>query len=189
MNAKQSLTIGIDIDGTVTDPGSMVPMMNESFGKNLRYEECVDYNLATIYNISEAEFVHWLEQNGERLYREAPLHGTADQVLRNWYNRHRLIYISAREQKHLAVTEDWFHRHAVPYHEIALLGSHDKLAAAKERNVDLFIEDRLENALQLAESLQIPIFLFDTPYNQSPLPPLIRRVTSWQEIAELIDQL
>jgi uncharacterized HAD superfamily protein len=188
MRREKSLTIGIDIDGTVTDPSSIVPLMNECFGKNLRYEDCTDYNLATVYDITEEEFLQWLDQYGERLYDVAPVHGTAGEILRKWHQTHRLIYISAREARHLDVTLAWFERYRIPFHEIDLIGSHDKLQAARKWQVDLFIEDRLENALQLSEALQIPVFLFDTPYNQGSLPNLVYRVTSWDEVHAKMEQ-
>jgi uncharacterized HAD superfamily protein len=188
MRPEKSLTIGIDIDGTVTDPSSIVPLMNESFGKNLRYEDCTDYNLATVYDITEQEFLQWLDQYGERLYDVAPVHGTAGEILRQWHRKHRLIYISAREARHLDVTLRWFERYRIPFHEIDLIGSHDKLQAARKWQVDLFIEDRLENALQLSEALQIPVFLFDTPYNQGSLPKLVYRVRSWDEVHAKMEQ-
>lgn len=186
MKSERTLTIGIDIDGTVTDPSSIVPLMNESFGKNLRFDECIDYNLATVYQISDQEFVDWLQKHGERLYDVAPVHGNADQILRQWHRHHQLIYISAREEKLMPVTLNWFSRYQIPFHQIELIGSHDKLAAAKKWQLDLFIEDRLENALQISEALQIPVFMFDTPYNQGELPRLVHRVRSWEEVAEQI---
>jgi uncharacterized HAD superfamily protein len=189
MKPENVLTIGIDIDGTVTSPSSIVPLMNESFGKDLRYEDCLEYNLANVYKITEEEFVAWLDQNGERLYDEAPVHGTADQILRDWHEKYKLVYISAREARHLDVTLNWFSRYQIPYHEIDLVGTHDKLTSAQKWKVDLFLEDRLENALQLSEALQIPVFLFDTPYNQGPLPDLIQRVSSWDEVQEKVKLL
>jgi uncharacterized HAD superfamily protein len=189
MKPERSLTIGIDIDGTVTDPSSIVPLMNESFGKNLRFDECTDYNLAAVYDITEEAFMQWLDQHGERLYDEAPVHGTADQILRQWHQVHRLVYISAREARHRDITLAWFERYGIPFHEIDLIGSHDKLHAARKWQVDLFIEDRLENALQLSEALHIPVFLFDTPYNQGALPQLVHRVSSWDEVHAKIGQM
>ncbi|MGG4442557.1 5' nucleotidase, NT5C type [Brevibacillus fortis] len=189
MKPDKILTIGIDIDGTVTSPSSIVPLMNESFGRDLRYEDCVEYNLANVYQITDAEFETWLDQNGERLYDGAPVHGIADQVLRDWSSSHKLVYISAREDRHRDVTLQWFARYNIPHHEVDLIGSHDKLSAARKWGVDLFLEDRLENALQLSEALQIPVFLFDTPYNQASLPPLIHRVTSWEEVAQKVNEL
>ncbi|WP_134686991.1 hypothetical protein [Brevibacillus migulae] len=191
MKREKSLTIGIDIDGTVTDPGSIVPLMNEAFGKNLAYAECREYNLARVYNISDEEFVDWLDEYGPRLYREAPVHGMADMVLQTWHQQqlHQLVYISAREDKHRDVTLQWFERYAIPYHHIELIGSHDKLSAAKRWNVDLFLEDRRENALQLSEELGIPVLLFDTPYNQGELPALVRRIYSWDEVAAIVKEM
>ncbi|MFD2370899.1 hypothetical protein ACFSO0_13270 [Brevibacillus sp. GCM10020057] len=189
MKPEKVLTIGIDIDGTVTSPSSIVPLMNESFGKDLRYEDCYEYNLANVYQITDEEFDRWLDENGERLYDEAPVHGNADHILRSWHSRFKLVYISARESRHRDVTINWFVRYDIPYHEIDLIGSHDKLSAAKRWGVDLFLEDRLENALQLSEGLQIPVFLFDTPYNQGALPPLIHRVATWNEVQEKVQLL
>lgn len=188
MKPKKSLTIGIDIDGTVTDPGSLVPLMNEAFGKNLAYADCKEYNLARVYDISDEQFEEWLDKYGYRLYDEAPIHGNADQVLQAWQPKHRLVYISAREDKHMDVTLNWFSRYRIPFHQIELIGSHDKCSAAKKWQVDLFLEDRLENAVQLSEELQIPVLLFDTPYNQGKLPPLIRRIFSWDEAPAIVRQ-
>ncbi|WNC13228.1 5' nucleotidase, NT5C type [Brevibacillus brevis] len=189
MRPDKVLTIGIDIDGTVTSPSSIVPMMNESFGKDLRYEDCYEYNLANVYNITDEEFDQWLEDNGERLYDEAPVHGSADRILQSWHPHYKLVYISAREARHRDVTINWFSRYSIPYHEVDLIGSHDKLAAAKRWGVDLFLEDRLENALQLSQALQIPVFLFDTPYNQGELPSLIHRVSTWEEVHDYVERL
>jgi len=191
MKREKSLTIGIDIDGTVTDPGSIVPLMNEAFGKNLAYADCREYNLARVYNISDEEFMVWLDEYGPRLYREAPVHGLADTVLQALHQQrlHQLVYISAREDKHRDVTLEWFERYDIPYHQIELIGSHDKCTAATKWKIDLFLEDRLENALQLSEELGIPVLLFDTPYNQGELPPLVRRIFSWDEVAAIVKQM
>ncbi|MGE7271571.1 5' nucleotidase, NT5C type [Brevibacillus panacihumi] len=189
MKSGKVLTIGIDIDGTVTSPSSIVPLMNECFGKNLRYEDCLEYNLANIYKITDEEFADWLDQYGERLYHEAPVHGNADQILRSWHQEHKLIYISAREDRHREVTLNWFSRYHIPYDEVDLIGSHDKLASARKWEVNLFLEDRLENALQLSEELEIPVFLFDTPYNQGVLPDFIHRVYTWEEVNHKVKQL
>ncbi len=189
MNPCKTLTIGIDIDGTVTDPGSILPFMNQAFGKNLSLRDCIEYNLANVYGIPEDEFVKWLDEEGEELYRHATLHHQADEILKQWHQNHRLVYISARAEKHLAVTCEWFDKFGIPYHSIDLIGSHDKLQSAQKWGVEVFLEDRLENAVQLSEELQIPVLLFDTPYNQGKLPSLVKRIFSWQEGNHLLSSL
>lgn len=189
MKPYKNLTIGIDIDGTVTDPGSILPFMNETFGKNLSLADCFEYNLATVYGIPEADFDRWLDEQGEHIYRSAILHLDADVILQQWYQTHRLVYISARETKHQAVTNEWLQQFNIPFHAVDCMGSHDKISSAKRWGVELFLEDRKENAIQIAEELKIPVFLFDTPYNQGTLPTLVKRISSWKEGHSLLDTL
>jgi|GEM_PF-2490169 len=40
MKATRIPTIGIEMDGTVASPRNIVSLMNECFGKDLRYEDC-----------------------------------------------------------------------------------------------------------------------------------------------------
>ncbi|WP_232700122.1 hypothetical protein [Brevibacillus daliensis] len=186
---KNSLKIGIDIDGTVTHPASLVPFLNKAFGKNLALSDCYQYNLATIYEISDEEFDQWLLGNSREVYSNSGVHGTAGDILRNWSSVHELIYISARQQSDMEVTTQWFTDNQIPFHQIDLIGCHNKLEAARNRQVQLFMEDRLENALQLAEELYIPVILFNTPYNQATLPELVHRVHHWDEAASLVHQI
>jgi uncharacterized protein len=67
------------------------------------------------------------------------------------------------------------------YHHIELIGSHDKISTAKKHGVDIFFEDKHDNAVAISEELSIPVLLFNTPYNQKPLPGGVIRVNDWQE--------
>lgn len=189
MKTDKNLTIGIDIDGTVTCPSSLLPHLNQAFGKNLSLADCLEYDLANVYGVAAEEMNAWFAKNSDMLCRVAPVHGDADLILREWYKKHKLVYISARHQADWDATLHWFAARAIPHHHIELIGSHDKVTAAKRWNVDMFIEDRLENALQLAEELSIPVFLFDTPYNQAKLPELVRRIYDWRELEKLVWQM
>lgn len=51
---------------------------------------------------------------------------------------------------------------------------------------DLFIEDRYENALQLAQA-GFEVLLIDCHYNQGDLPSNVTRVKHWIQIEKLID--
>ncbi|MGE5701381.1 MAG: hypothetical protein ACM32O_02540 [Clostridia bacterium] len=182
MKRENNLTIGIDIDGTVTCPSSLLPYLNQAFGKNLRLADCLEYNLANVYGIPDDQMNRWFAENSDWMCRVAPVHGEADRVLRQWHQAHQLVYISARQVQDMDATLYWFQAKNIPYHHIDLIGSHNKLESAKRWNVDMFIEDRLENALQLSEELSIPVYLFDTPYNQGKLPELVHRVYTWRDV-------
>jgi len=50
------------------------------------------------------------------------------------------------------------------------------------------MEDRLENAVQIAEDTFIPVILFDAPYNRKAVPNNVIRVASWNEAVQEIQK-
>ena len=67
--------------------------------------------------------------------------------------------------------------------DLHMLGSHYKVEKAKELDCDIFVEDRYENAVELALS-GFQVLLMDCSYNRKPLIPGITRVTSWLDVHE-----
>ncbi|HEY8342835.1 MAG TPA: hypothetical protein VIK75_07560 [Calditerricola sp.] len=184
---SRTLRLGIDIDGTVTNPASFLSHLNRAFGKRLLYPQVRQYDLVPLYEITPEAFWRWYERHSADVYRTSPPSPFARDVLHRLARQHTLIYISAREPEHYDLTVQWFEAQRIPYHKIILLGSHDKVDEARRQKVALFIEDRYENACALAEALQVPVLLFDTPYNQGPLPSLVTRIRSWREVPAYVD--
>jgi uncharacterized HAD superfamily protein len=172
---------GIDIDGTVTSPTAIIPFINKAFDLNILYEDVNQYELTPFVNVSEEEFAKWFVENEPIIYRDSPPANGAAQVLNKWKNKHDLIFISARGPHLLDVTKEWFFQQEITFHDIELVGSHDKVAAVKKRQIDIFFEDKHDNAVMIHEGCQIPVILFDTPYNQDPLPKGVIRVRDWRE--------
>jgi len=56
---------------------------------------------------------------------------------------------------------------------------------ARKMKLDLLVEDELHVALA-AVKVPIPILLFDRPWNQGDLPPGITRVTTWDQVLNLV---
>ncbi|WP_246945852.1 hypothetical protein [Bacillus pinisoli] len=174
--------LGIDIDGTITCPTSFIPYINRSFNLNLSLKDLTIYDLSKIIGISSSEFNNWMKENESDIYSNAKLvdeHVMA--VLNKWYEEHKLIFISARSQDYLDVTQNWFSHTKVPNHHIELIGSHNKLEAVKRHDIDVFFEDKHDNACDISEECDIPVLLFNTPYNQDPVPKKVIRVNNWQE--------
>lgn len=92
-----------------------------------------------------------------------------------------MYFISARGSHLQQVTEEWFLENALEFDHIELIGNHDKIEAAKKYEVDIFLEDKHDNAVMIHEACGIPVILFDTPYNQDPLPNGVIRVRNWIE--------
>lgn len=180
---------GIDIDGTVTCPTSLLPHINEQFGCNLCLDDIKEYDLTKAFPISEKEFYDWYMTAESVIYATSPAQEYAKMILSEWQKRYELYYISARGENVLDCTRQWFDTKEIPYDHIELIGSHHKIEAAKKFKVDAFFEDKHDNAVEIHEELNIPVLLFDTPYNREPIPEGVIRVYGWKEADEWIKKL
>lgn len=172
---------GIDIDGTVTSPASLLPYINQAFGLNITMEDVKQYDLNPIVNVSENEFAAWFMKNEPIIYAGSPIAKDAAAVLNKWKNIYELHFISARGPQLLDITKKWFKENQITYDEIELIGSHDKIESAKKHKVDIFFEDKHDNAVMIHEECGIPVLLFDTPYNRDPIPDGVIRIYNWMD--------
>ncbi|MBM7650027.1 putative HAD superfamily protein [Bacillus ectoiniformans] len=178
---------GIDIDGTVTCPTSLIPFINEDFSLNITLDDIKQYDLSKALNISPERFRDWFNEREPVIYSCSPLANGAELVLNKWKKQFQLYFISARRSHLFEVTEQWFHEKDIWYDHIELIGSHDKLKAAKAHNVDIFFEDKHDNAVMIHEEINIPVLLFNTPYNQDPIPEGVIRVNNWKEAERWVE--
>jgi uncharacterized protein len=172
---------GIDIDGTVTCPSALVPFINKGFGLNISLEDVKEYDLNKVVKVPEEKFSKWFVENEPIIYEQSPLAEGAEVILNNWKKEHELFFISARGSHLLENTKKWFSKKGLSYNHIELIGSHDKVATAKLHQVDIFLEDKHDNAVMIHEECDIPVLLFNTPYNQDPIPKGVVRVNNWFE--------
>jgi uncharacterized protein len=172
---------GIDIDGTVTCPAALLPYINKRFGLNITLEDVKQYDLTKVVNVPEDQFANWFTENEPIIYEGSPLAMGAEMVLNAWKKKHELYFISARGAHLLENTKKWFSKSGITYHHIELIGSHDKVATALKHDVDIFLEDKHDNAVMIHEECNIPVLLFNTPYNQEPIPKGVIRVNNWME--------
>lgn len=179
---------GIDIDGTVTCPTSLLPFINKGFGLNITLADVKQYDLTKVVNVSEEKFANWFHKNEPVIYEGSPLAQGAENVLNKWKVDHELFFISARGPHLLEDTKKWFSKKGLTYHHIELIGSHDKVATAKKYDVDIFLEDKHDNAVMIHEECGIPVLLFNTPYNQDPIPKGVIRVNDWYEAHNWVKQ-
>ncbi|AYC29590.1 hypothetical protein [Paenisporosarcina cavernae] len=185
---KQSIRFGIDIDGTVTCPTSLLPHINEAFSCNLVLDDIKEYDLTAAFPVDRNAFYKWFKEAEPKIYETSPIQQHAKQVLDKWKKQHEVYFISARGENVWDVTVDWFKKEEVLYDHLILTGSHDKISAAKEHKIELFLEDKHDNAVTLHEELNIPVLLFNTPYNQEPIPDGVHRVNNWKEAEHWVDR-
>ena len=190
MHPAQKPRFGIDIDGTVTTPDTLIPHINKQYNTNIVLDDVVEYDFLSAFPhpVDRKEFQKWFKANEPHMYSVSEIATDAQTILTNWQHQFELFYISARDMSLYDVTHQWFTNQKVPFHHIELIGSHDKLEAAKKHNIEVFFEDKHDNAVILAEELKIPVLLFDTPYNREPIPTNVVRVKNWIEANHFIQK-
>ncbi|HEY9577837.1 MAG TPA: hypothetical protein VIR64_09200 [Pseudobacillus sp.] len=178
---------GIDIDGTVTCPTSLIPFINEDFSLNITLDDIKKYDLSEALDIPAERFSDWFNEREPAIYSSSPLAEGAKEVLLKWKKQFQLFFISARRSHLMDITERWFVEQDILYDRIELIGSHDKIKAAKQYQVDVFLEDKHDNAVSIHEELHIPVLLFNTPYNQDPVPNGVIRVDNWAQAEQWVN--
>jgi len=184
---NKEFTLGIDIDGTVTDPFTFIPHMNQYFHKNFTYKQIISYDILKIYGITEKEYEEWYNLKGASIYENAPLAKDAKKILTQLQKEYRLIYITARPEEYRKPTMRWFEQNQLPFDRVVMTGNAYKCDDAINYQIDLFLEDHYDAAKAMGTKLQIPILLFNTPYNQGPLLENVIRIYSWKEAKTIID--
>ncbi|WP_342525415.1 hypothetical protein MKY84_08105 [Chryseomicrobium sp. FSL W7-1435] len=177
---------GIDIDGTVTCPTSLLPHINQAFNTNLVLDDIKEYDLTAAFPVDRTKFYTWFKEAEPIIYANSPIQENAKRILDEWKKHYELYFISARGENATDITLDWFKQQELQYDHIELIGSHNKVETARIHQVDAFFEDKHDNAVEIGEELDIPVLLFDTPYNRSATPKQVIRVHSWQEADEWI---
>lgn len=183
------IRFGIDIDGTVTCPTALLPHINKAYNVNLVLDDIKEYDLTKAFQVDKNQFYDWYKTVEAEIYDTSPPQQYVKQVLDEWKNHYELFYISARGENVYDTTTKWFEREMIPFDHIELIGSHYKIEAAKKHGVHAFFEDKHDNAVDIHEELDIPVILFDTPYNRNPIPEGVIRVNNWQEANEWIEKL
>ena len=183
------LNICVDIDGTITDPYCWLDYANKYFSKNVKIEDINVYDIEETMGITREAFAEFYSSCGIEMHLNAPLRDDkVKNVLEQLSKNHNIYYVTAREDRMTETTRKWIKENKLPRTKLFMLGSHYKVDKARELNCDIFIEDRYENAVQLANA-GINVLLIDCRYNRYNLPERIIRVFNWNEVLENINIL
>ena len=187
---KMKYNFGIDIDGVLTDEGPdhnsiWQQKMNEFFDREITLRKDT-YDLRKAFAINDQELNDFIQDKIEEIYSSVKAVDKARKTLTELYEQgHNLILITARDKRHRSLTENWLKENQIPYHE--LYHEHNKAPLAVEKNISLFIDDRKENALEIAAK-NIPVILV-SKYHNSDFKgnEKITKVNNWDEIKQNLD--
>lgn len=190
---KNSKVIGIDFDDVIVATNkAMAQWHNRAYGTSYKLEDIDTCDLARFWSCSYDERTRRIGEFFASIEHSTtvPIDAAVKslELLRN----KEIHIITARRKEYSNITLDLAERHISSlfcnFHfpngsEInGIPTKRTKAEVCLEYGIEVFIEDNLEYAGEVA-SIGIPVLLLDSPWNQATeLPQNIERVFSWDEI-------
>ena len=184
----KNLNICIDIDGTITDPYYWLSYANKYFNSNIHESQVTSYNISKVLNVEESAYLEFYEKFKFEIHTKQILRDKVKDIVDKLYKLNNIYFVTARDKSLELVTFLYLLNHEIPFDEVFILGTHNKVPKAIELNCDIFIEDSYENALDLSNN-GFKVILLDTNYNRLPLNSNITRAYSWNEVLEIITEI
>ena len=190
------MRIGVDIDDVIVEtlPGYL-RAFEARFGRSVPLAQAHWDPFEFHPDIPAADRLAFFEElRGSRFMFTRPVYPEAPPAIRALREAgHTLLVVSGRPQTHLAETEAMLEQIGIRdcFAEIVHRDGQTipdyKGRAARERRLDVLVEDEFPAARAVAEA-GVPVLLMDRPWNQGALPARILRVASWPEVlARLTD--
>ena len=188
------MNIGIDIDGVLTD----LERETIDFGTKM----CIEENWPITIDLSkywEVEAFGWTSEQADKFWNkylveyvtQSPARRFAKEIISKLREEGNNIYIiTARFPSEnfdiKAKTEEWLKKYGIKYDKL-LLNVENKAQAAKDYNIEVFIDDSMKNCNQLSES-GIKTYVFDTRINENiECDSKIKRVYSWLHLNQELE--
>ncbi len=192
------MNIGIDIDDVLVDTSTyMLRHLNEIFGTGYKREQILAWHIEELFlehGTREELFLKIRDYARTRGEEILPLAGAVEAV-KVLSKDNLLIAITAREEDLKEMTirslEKNFKGNIKEVYFAGLSGKkrRKKSDIIREKNIDLYIDDRWEYVLDCALT-GCKVLLFDHPWNRrGELPSNVTRVHNWQEIIREIEKL
>lgn len=187
------MIIGIDIDDTITDTYEVMINYSQKYIIDvlkkepiLRDGSCNEaYYTRYLYGWENDEDFEFLKEYYERIMNEVKPKTLAIEYLQKLHNQgHKIVLITARWDSEKfdirEVTKKWIQKNSIPYDKL-IVNAENKLVAAKQENIDVFIDDTFKNCKILSDN-GIRTYLMDSRMNRGFEDEKITRVYSWPHL-------
>ena len=182
------MNIGIDIDDTIT----FAHELRLTYGQKYDYENFNGTKLKNVDGRDTMDIFSWDEETDMKLWwgslgeaeKNNQARPFAAEIIRKLRNEGNKIYIiSSRDEKYFKKpyeeTENWLKNNGIEYDEL-LLGNHDKGKICKEKDIDIFLDDKEAHCISVANE-GIQTFIFDNVFNRNATDKRIKRIHSFIE--------
>ncbi len=197
--------IGIDFDDVLFSCNEMLlPFHNNRYGTNHVKDNVGTYYLHDLWKCTREEaYARVIEfYNSKEHDSMKPIEGAVD-AINQLSKRYELFIITARPPEAEEVTKKLLKHFQTDknkswnmiFKKLHFTGTVDgknhiitKAEVCKNENIDIFIDDHINNVINVSLT-GIPSILLDQPWNKDEvLPNNVKRLYSWEEIVMEIDQ-
>jgi uncharacterized HAD superfamily protein len=181
-----TMNLGFDIDGVISNfTIHFVDIIQKRYGTTLSNADMYSYDINLVLGITKDEVADIVN---ETLKSDLPLNPLAKETLDKLNSEgHNIYLLTARSDELIEHTLNWLKQKGIVYKDIFHLTSGKKNLV--EVSIDLAVEDNLEEAVELTKKVK-HVLLFDQPWNKTKnVKGLIKRVYSWSEVYEEIQEV
>lgn len=177
------MNIGIDIDGTINENFSLITSLGcKHFKKNVPMEKW-QWDMSKAFEVSPQEVEDFWTLYEKELYETPGPKTDAVEYINKLDEKHKIVIITARSEEYRDLTEKWLKTHGIFHDELKM--TYQKREACNLYNIDVMVEDA---PVFLDICNDIPVLLFNYPYNKDENHSNLIRVDSWQEVYNIICQ-
>ena len=194
MATVSSQKIYVDMDDVVSRTTEVYAgIVEKEFGKQVRFEQILSFDLKISFGLTDKEFHYFFDliHQPDFLLGFEPVAGSVE-TLANWTAAgHCIDIVTGRPAASLAASLEWLAKNQVPFDSFTLVDKYNRAGNGKaiskkelsRRTYDLAVEDSRDMALFLAQTMGVPVALYDRPWNALPVDhDKVVRCFSWQEI-------
>jgi uncharacterized protein len=187
------MKIGIDFDEVITNTSEpLQTFFKNKTGISIPYKSITSYDLTNVWKCSKLSVQqHLLDFYDSPLFDSiTPLEGSLNGI-KTLSRFHSLYIVTSRHEKSKEKTYNWIERYLNGnISDLFFTGEYESSGISKadiclEKDLEILLEDTPFHSYECAKN-NIPVILFDKPWNKSVSHPKISRVYTWPEALEKI---
>lgn len=190
------MVIGIDLDDTINDLATIITKYGMEYNEqhNIQHEiNPNEWDFDKAFGWTETDEIYFRKIYFPKILIEAEPKEKAPEIINKLKEEgHDIIIITARSLDHepnmIKTSEEWLERYKIKYDNL-VINSQNKAEKCLENKVDIFIDDGFNNCYNVYTNAKIPVYIFNSNYNQKQYHPGIERVYSWEEVYEIIQKM
>jgi uncharacterized HAD superfamily protein len=189
-------TIYVDMDDVLCETArGCLAVIEREFGIRVAYEQLTTFNLgqACGLGLEETAELYRIVHQPDELLKLEPIDG-AIPILNQWLAAgYQIAIVTGRPPITAECSLEWLARQQVPYHSFTVVDKYGRFTTEKSaislselanHRFSFAVEDSPTMANYLAATMDVPVKLFDRPWNRAcATHPKIARYSHWSEIA------